>query len=425
MRSHLLALAAIAAIAAAIGVHGARGPVRWHVDELYWIGGAYYGELAASAAGRAHPDWQLLPARENPPVARYAIALALRLAGQPVRDPDLLANFYIRFAGVPGAWGRDPVSHAKREAVARRASPELLAAYRAGQLPPPPPAQLWPARHAMLALAIGTAWLLYALGHAAWGPAAGLVAALGFLLHPIARAAYLFAMSDMVAIFFATAALAVAALPVAPRPSRAGALALGTGVLLGLACAAKMNALVAALALGVAGVAAAAARARSDPRGGGAVLVLLALGLAAAALAFVGVNPALHDDVVGGVRELFVEPRLTVEIQRGFGVPFLEGLPSRLAAVARLVGLWPPLLALAALGSLALGIRSSPLAARLVALWWWIAAAVVVAWIPFAIDRYAMPLLPPTALVAGGAAQAAWDALRRRAAPRPGTSQGA
>jgi hypothetical protein len=50
---------------------------------------------------------------------------------------------------------------------------------------------------------------------------------------------------------------------------------------------------------------------------------------------------------------------------------------------------------------------------------------VVVAWIPFAIDRYAMPLLPPTALVAGGAAQAAWDALRRRAAPRPGTSPGA
>lgn len=417
MRSHLLAFAAIAATAVAVAAHGARGPLRWHVDELYWIGGAYYGELATSASGRAHPDWQLLPARENPPVARYAIALALRLAGQPVRDPDLLANFYIRFAGVPGAWGRDPVSHAKREAVARRASPELLAAYRAGSMPPPPREQLWPARLAMLALAIGTAWLLYALGHAAWGPAAGLVSALGFLLHPIARAAYLFAMSDMVAIFFATAALAVAALAVAARPSRAGALALGSGALLGLACAAKMNALAAALVLGVAGAADAAARARRDSRGAAAVLVLLALALAAAALVFVGVNPALHDDVVAGVRDLFVEPRLTVEIQRGFGVPFLEGMPSRAVAVARLVGLWPPLLALAGLGSLALARRPDAPVARLVALWWWLAAAAVVTWIPFAIDRYAMPLLPPTVLVASGLVQGAWQALRHAAMP--------
>jgi hypothetical protein len=416
MRSHLLALAAIAAAAVAVAAHGARGPLRWHVDELYWIGGAYYGELAASGPGRAHADWQLLPARENPPVARYAIALALRLAGEPVRDPDLLANFYIRFAGVPGAWGRDPVSHAKREAVARRASPELLEAYRAGRMSPPPGEKLWPARLAMLALAVATTWLLYALGHAAWGAAAGLVAAIGFLLHPIARAAYLFAMSDMVAIFFATAALAVAALGAGAAARRAPGLALAAGVLLGLACAAKMNALVAALVLVAAGVAAVLARGRRDPRGGLARLGLLALALAAAGLVFVGVNPALHDDVVGGVRDLFVEPRLTVEIQRGFGVPFLAGVPERLTAVARLVGLWPPLLALAALGSLAPARKAATPPARLVALWWWIALGAVVAWVPFAIDRYAMPLLPPTALLAGGAAQAAWDELRRRRA---------
>jgi hypothetical protein len=37
------------------------------VDEVYWIGSAYYFDLAFVWGEWGHPDWQLLPARENPP----------------------------------------------------------------------------------------------------------------------------------------------------------------------------------------------------------------------------------------------------------------------------------------------------------------------------------------------------------------------
>jgi hypothetical protein len=74
-------------------------------DELYWIGSAYYHHLAFGQRDTSNPDWRLLPARENPPVAKYVIGASLAFAGQSVESLDLLGGFYLLFAQVPGAWG--------------------------------------------------------------------------------------------------------------------------------------------------------------------------------------------------------------------------------------------------------------------------------------------------------------------------------
>ena len=40
------------------------------LDEIYWIGQTYYYHLAFERMEWPHPDWLLLPARNNPPVGK-------------------------------------------------------------------------------------------------------------------------------------------------------------------------------------------------------------------------------------------------------------------------------------------------------------------------------------------------------------------
>src|SRR5687768_1535066 len=63
-----------------------------HTDEIYWTGSAYYLDLILRGETR-HPDWQLLPARENPPIGKYLIGAALKAGGTSVETPDLLGEF--------------------------------------------------------------------------------------------------------------------------------------------------------------------------------------------------------------------------------------------------------------------------------------------------------------------------------------------
>ena len=57
---------------------------RIHEDEIYWIGSSYYYQLAVVEGDASNPDWQLLPARENPVLGKSVIGLALQIAGHPV-----------------------------------------------------------------------------------------------------------------------------------------------------------------------------------------------------------------------------------------------------------------------------------------------------------------------------------------------------
>src|SRR5882757_5247323 len=85
-------------------------------DEIYWIGQTYYFHLAVEERDWSNPDWQLLPARENPVLGKYVIGLGLRLNGLSVTNVDWLGVFFIVAKDRPNAWG-NAKDHEERQAV--------------------------------------------------------------------------------------------------------------------------------------------------------------------------------------------------------------------------------------------------------------------------------------------------------------------
>jgi hypothetical protein len=392
-------------------------------DELYWIGSAYYFDLLTRGA-IDHPDWQLLPARENPPVGKYLFGLALRANGRRIATLDVLGAWLVPFLRL-GHGGR-PDEQGKRLDVVRRMTPygyDLALRRSENRLSPSDLAVLGrlaedvqPARRMVLALGFLTALAVLALGRRAFGEWAGRLASLGFVLHPVALSSYCFIMVDIVALAFsAGAVLALIALTrgVWGRErlgaGRLAGLSALLGVALGLAVGSKLNALVvvvlAVAVWGALGVLAA--------RGGGAPLVgpwvaMTAAFLIAAAV-FLGINPTFYPDVVAGVRALFEEPSRTTEIQAALLPDHAGTLPEKVRTLARLLtGGLPGLLALVAVAAwrTAAAVRR-PGPGLILVLWWWIALALVGAWIPFPWERYALPLVPPAALIAGDGVAAA------------------
>lgn len=398
-------LAWAAGLGVCLGFCARPGSTPVFVDEIYWIGSAYYFHLAADARDFGNPDWRLLPARENPPVAKYLIGAALAVAGEKVNTPDTLGSFYLVFSGVPGAWGA-ATDQAKRNAVVSRMTPAGRDAIaREGRINLPP-TWLRPARIAMVVSVAMASLLLFLLGRVLVGAMPALLVSIGLPLHPVASEALNHALADAPALMFSIGAMAllVACLRAAGRgPAhrlRAGALAVAAGGAAGLACATKMNSLV------VPAVAAAGfsflllARVRAGDGGGFRALAFSAgLFAAASLLAFLAVNPALYGDWWEGVRSTVEEHRNTARIQAGFIPGSLNEIPERMGALGRLIGFsswsWPPLIACALL--LLLKPRSA--GHRLVAAWWLAAWLMVGAWIPFPWQRYAAPLLAPSLLL--------------------------
>jgi hypothetical protein len=144
---------------------------------------------------------------------------------------------------------------------------------------------------------------------------------------------------------------------------------------------------------------------------------LLALGaaLAVGAVVFVVINPTLYPDLPSGLRGLFEEHRLTSEIQDAFLGGRLRTWPVRALAVVRLVCgrlAWSPVLAVAVLVQTAASLRR-PSDTTLVVLWWWIAFLALSSWLPLAWGRYALPLVPPSALLVAKTLDEAGAALLR------------
>ena len=76
----LILIAAAWAVGALFWWTQQRPPPLLDHDEVYWIGSAYYYELALVRHDFDDPAWGWLPERENPPVCKYEIGLGLHLA---------------------------------------------------------------------------------------------------------------------------------------------------------------------------------------------------------------------------------------------------------------------------------------------------------------------------------------------------------
>lgn len=384
------------------------------MDEVYWIGSSYYADLAFSQRDFSSADWSLLPARENPPVAKYVIGLALSTAGQPVTSLDILGVFYGYFARQPGGWGNE-LEQVKRAAVLARLNPEMRAALAAGATVGLDNRVLSAARMGMLVCAAGCSLAVFVLGSRLMRRSLALIASQVILLHPLAIEAYNYAMADAPALLFAVlagGAVVVWAGRVAqPAESLAWGWTLAAGVGAGWACATKMNSLV---ILGQAGLVAGGLIGVAWVRRDYPQIKRIGFGFAllgAAALAvFVGVNPAIWRDPVAGLLAPYVEQKLSAELQAQFLGGFLGSFGERAEAVGALSGLGVSGLAVFTLLALA-GLGRRDWRGKAVACWWLVAVGAVTLWLPFARGRYVLPLVVPAVLLAGLAVDQAWDCI--------------
>ena len=388
-------------------------------DELYWVGSTYYYQLAFVQRDWSHPHWGLLPARENPPVAKYIIGLGLAVAGQPITSIDPLSYFYAYWQNKPGAWGHGAYID-KRAQVVAAATPGFHQGFRESGRIPLTHGETLAARRVVLACAVVASLLLLLLGALVAGWPGALLASQLLLLHPIAVSIYNHAMADAVALLFSVAAALAAygwfrRIAVVPCPGAPAALplALSTGALLGLACGAKMNSLVLVLLAGVL-VAVTGIRAwlHRDHGGWRALAhgaVILVFGLAV----FVAINPAIIRDPVNGLAATVLEHRSTELTQAEFLGGHLTSWTAKLNAVVALAFLgWIPFCGVAGLILWGAVRRWRDDRFGFIAAWWLIAFVSVTAWIPFSWSRYALPLLPPTVLLLGYAVNLAIGSAR-------------
>lgn len=376
-------------LAAAFREHA--GPVN-HVDETAWVANAYYGELAF--AGDLHnPDWQLLPARDSPPIGKYAFAIALRAIGRPVRSIGPLASWYARYEAIPGAWGKGEARD-RRQAIARRFD-------RTRDLRAIGADHVRACRRVALVAGMLAAIGLGSIGLAMRGPATGLLAGLAFSLHPITVTASMLAMFDTMAVMWSIMSVRLLMGLVGSTGWKRAATSVGLGLSMVMAVGTKMNALiVVALTVLAMSVLLGKALVRKDSRSLKSA-ALLACSLVIGLVVFVGTNPALGPNVVEGLADLFQLPAETTRVQAGFLPDFL-GLPiARGVALGQLLlGFREGLLPIVAVVAIATAgtIRDR---SRWVALAWaWLALAMVTAWLPFPWPRYALPVVPCVCLIA-------------------------
>lgn len=384
---------------AILGMLGNPRSARVDPDEVYWIGSAYYYHLAFERGEWRHPDWQLLPARENPPGAKYVLGLGLATTARHITTLDGLGSFYAYFAANLGRPESERAHGAKQDSVMSRMNPALLRRVTETREMFIDPELLITARRVMVVCAALMSLLVFVLGSSISSRATGLLASLLVLAHPAVNDAYTHAMADAVGLMFGAAA-ALAAWLFFQRPAIRPALL--NGVLLGLAVGSKMNWLtVAFLFSAVVLVAAFMAWRRGDHLGAKLAIASGALGVFVAVAVFVLINPTILFNPVEGLIDAIRQPALTTAVQVRV-LPanlHLATVGAKLNAVTTMLLGSPVVFALVILSVIVAVVRTSSHGVWFVGAWCAIAFVCVVAWIPFEWRRYILPIVIPLALL--------------------------
>jgi hypothetical protein len=393
-------------------------------DEIYWVGQAYYFHLAFEQWDWTHPDWQLLPARENPVLGKYVIGLGLRLAGLSVTTPDWLGIFCIIAKDRPNAWG-DVHDHAERQAVLDRMTPATRElALVQGQFEHPIE-YATVARAVMLLFGVLAVLLVFLLTSLYTQPLMAFLAAVVFTLHPAVVAAYTEVGVDILAIVFSLLTVVHFVLiercvwrrSARPELSRALVCA-GGGLSLAFAVGSKMNAIIVGFlgALLCVFFIAAYLRHRLEEARDSSVTMLCLLIISSAV--FVGLNPGHYPNPVKGMWSAYAAQARSLEVQKGIPAkhhPLRSGR-ERIRAMADLTALHPAVFGLV-VGAFVLQVKTARRARQplpVTAIWWLIACVAVTAWLPFARSRYALPVIAPSVILLASAGDRLFAWLRRR-----------
>jgi hypothetical protein len=382
-------------------------------DEVYWIGSAYYYDLAFVKRDWTHEAWRWLPARENPPVSKYVIGLGLAVAGHHITTIDSLSYFYLIWL----RWERSVEAQArnageeKRAEVLRAAGPSFRSQILENKRAPLTRPVVRAARNTILVCAALGSLGLFVLGILSGSRLAGLIASQLFLVHPVAASAARHAMSDTIAAMFSIAAAVSTLLwyrrfsAGSPAAFTRGGLGYSfvTGVSLGLACGAKMSSLVIVLLTGIMVALVMGQRwaLRSLALAGNAAvhgIIVLLVGVAV----FTLINPAILNDFPGGLAATITEHRYTEATQVDLYFAHPVGIWQKLDAVVYMAFQGWTVFALMVAIVLWSALRQwDNLAVRFAVCWWLLALVCVTQWLPFAWPRYTMPLLPPSLLLVG------------------------
>ncbi len=201
---------------------------------------------------------------------------------------------------------------------------------------------------------------------------------------------------------------------------RQAMLVIATAGTLAMACGSKMNSLVVVVLGGVCGLSLVARWWRSKQRTELHLIAMLVAVFILAGVTCVATNPTLYVDTLDGILALSYEHRMTADIQEQLFGGRLRTVGSRVVALSELV-CGAPLMFVVLLAVVSLkcylAFRDKTRFA-VVVVWWWVAFAMLLAWLPFAWDRYALPLVPPTVLVIGSAIedlmQLVWNKVRQQ-----------
>jgi hypothetical protein len=406
-------------------------------DEIYWLGQTYYYHLAFRARDWHHPDWKLIPARENPPGAKYVLGAGVGMQGFPIASLDLLGSFYTYYEVHLGRHAAFPARAAAQDSVVDRMMPELRRLVSESGQMYVGPELLRAGRRVALVCGILTSLLVLVLGTSIAGAATGLLASQLLLLHPGVIGAYRHAMSDAPAFMLGTAAVLATWLLVKrhtgpltshserlsshPERSEGSAVlrAALVGALIGLAVSAKLNwVIVAFLFAAVWAFLGAQAWRRNDRSRALRAVAIGVVGLATSLAVFIVIDPPTLIDPIHNLMTPVRELRLAARIQAAVlaNPPFLATVSARVSALSSLV-LWTPWAFALAVAAVAFACVKAPRSGiRFVAAWWVIAFVAVSAWIPFEWARYALPLTIPSVLLGAYAVVVALSALARRPA---------
>ena len=377
-------------------------------EEIYWIGQTYYYHLAFEQRDWSHADWQLIPARENPPLGRCVIGLGLQLNGLSVTNVDWLGAYYhIIFKG----WGQGR-EREQRQAVIDRMPPAVRDGVVNQDRFEYPVAYVTTARAVMLVFGVISILLVFVLASLYMDEAFAFLAALMFSLHPAVVTAYTYLGVDILAIAFSL--LTVLHFEginrcVWRRCSRPGLcralLCLSGGLSLAFAVGSKLNAVVVGFLGAMLCLSFAASflmRSRAEARDScQATLVLLGI----AALVFVGSNPVNYPHPITALWSEYTTPQRIIEIQKEVLPGALHTWGERLSALATMVAFGPVFFILLTGAFLLEGMETlragRPLS--IIALWWLLAVVIVTAWLPFVRPLHVLPVIAPSVILAGGA----------------------
>jgi hypothetical protein len=374
------------------------------LEEIYWIGQTYYYHLAFERMDWSHPDWQLLPARENPQLGRCVIGLGLQLNGLSITNVDWLGYYYhIIFKG----WGHGR-EREQRQAVLDRMQPAARDRVVNQDRFEYPVAYATTARAVMLIFGVFAVLIVFVLTSLYNNSVIAFLAALMFSLHPAVVFAYTHVGVDILAIAFSLLTVVHFELIKrcvwrrCSRPGLCRALVCASGGLsLAFAVGSKLNAVVVGflgeiLCLFFAG--AFLRRQSSESKDScTAMLVLLVISL----LVFGGSNPVHYLNPVTGLWAGYADQQRNLDIQQEVLPGALKTWNERFSAVATITAFHRVVFVLV-VGAFLLGVVETWMAGKppsIIALWWLLAMVAVTTWLPFARPLYVLPVIAPSLIL--------------------------